>query len=87
MDRTTRKFTYGPIHFEVFTFFSLIRLKKKVFIYYIHTPTFTYTSAQARCDNRSIFKQSLTGLKLEFSFSSIGCHVKDINLPNYLTIA
>ena len=35
---------------------------------------FTKPSTQAGCDTRSIFKQSLTGLNPEFSFSWTGCH-------------
>ena len=33
-------------------------------------------STLAGCDTRSIFKQSLTDLISEFSFSSMGCHSK-----------
>ena len=32
--------------------------------------------AQAGCDTRSIFKQSLTGFNSKFSFSETGCHFK-----------
>ena len=50
---------------------------------------FTNLFAQGRCNLRSIFKQSLTGLNLEFSFSLTGCHtkVKDPGWPYYLLIA
>ena len=42
--------------------------------------------AQAGCDTRSIFKQSLTGLDSEFSFSWTGCltKAKESSLPYYL---
>ena len=46
-------------------------------------------SQKARCDTRSIFKQSKVGLNSQFSFSLIGCltKVKEPNLPYYLYIA
>ena len=44
-------------------------------------------SAQAGCNTRSIFKQNLTDLNLEFSFSKSGCHANDLSLSNYLLIA
>ena len=42
--------------------------------------------AQAGCNTRSIFKQSLTGFHSEFSFSSTVCYtkVKESSLPYYL---
>ena len=49
----------------------------------------TNHSAQAAWDTRSIFKKSLTGLNLEFSFSLTCCHtkVKELSLLNCLPIA
>ena len=46
-------------------------------------------STQAGYDTRSIFKQSLTGLNSEFSFSSASCLTKaeEPSLPYYLPIA
>ena len=43
----------------------------------------------ARCDAKSIYKQILTGLNLEFSSSKISCHtkMKKHSQPNYLPIA
>ena len=40
-------------------------------IIYIHV--YANPSPRAGCNTRSIFKQSLTGLNSEFSFSKIGC--------------
>ena len=50
---------------------------------YIYLPNL---SEQAGCDTSSIFKQSITGLNLEFSFFQTGCHtkVKEISLPCFL---
>ena len=50
---------------------------------------FTNPSARAGYDTRSIFKQSLTGLNSEFSFSSTSCLTKaeEPCLPYYLPIA
>ena len=50
---------------------------------------FTNPSALAGCGTRSIFKQSLTGLSSEFSFSETGCRTKteEPNLSYYLPIA
>ena len=50
---------------------------------------FTNPSARTKCDTGSIFKQSLTGLNSEFSFSLIGCLTKaeEPSLPCYLPIA
>ena len=50
---------------------------------------FTNPSARAEYDTRSIFKRSLTGLNLEFSFSQTSCLTKaeEISLPYYLPIA
>ena len=50
---------------------------------------FTNPSARAGCDTRSIFKQSLTGLNSEFSFSLTSCLTKaeEPSLPYYLPIA
>ena len=49
----------------------------------------TNPSKWAGCDTRSIFKEFLTGLNSEFSFSYTGCHtkVKELSLPYYLSIA
>ena len=49
----------------------------------------TNPSTQTGCDTRLVFKQRLTGLNSEFSFSKIGCHtkVKEPSLPYYLPIA
>ena len=46
---------------------------------------FTKPSAWIGCDIRSIFKQSLTGLTSEFSFSKTGCHpnVKEPSQPYF----
>ena len=46
-------------------------------------------STRAGYDTRSIFKQSLTGLNSEFSFSKISCLTKaeELSLPYYLPIA
>ena len=46
-------------------------------------------SARAGCDTRSNFKQSLTGLNSEFSFSWTSCLTKaeELSLPYYLPIA
>ena len=53
---------------------------------YIYQPKL---SAQAVCDTRSIFKQSLTGLNSKFSISSTSFYtnVKELSLPYYLSIA
>ena len=50
---------------------------------------FTYPSSRAVYDTRSIFKQSLTGLKSELSFSWTSCLTKaeEPSLPYYLPIA
>ena len=50
---------------------------------------FTNPSARAGYDTRSIFKQSLTGLDSEFSFSYTSCLAKDEepSLSYYLPIA
>ena len=50
---------------------------------------FTNPSAQAGYDTRSIFKQSLTGLNSEFSFSYTSCltMAEEPSLPYYLPIA
>ena len=47
--------------------------------YYVFTKPF----ARARCDTKSTFQRSLTGLNLEFSFSHTGCYtkVKEPSLP------
>ena len=49
---------------------------------------YTYPTARAGCDTRSIFIRSLTGLNSEFSFPLTGCHtkVKEPSLPNYLPL-
>ena len=47
---------------------------------------YTNPSPWAECDTKSIFKQSLTGLNSEFSFSYVGCQTKP-SLPCYLTVA
>ena len=54
-----------------------------VYVYHI------FTHARVGYDTRSIFKQSLTGLNSEFSFSYTSCLTKpeESNLPNYLPIA
>ena len=46
----------------------------------------TKPSTQARCGKRSMFKQTLTGLNSEFSFSKADCHIKvqEQNLPYLL---
>ena len=48
---------------------------------------FTNPSARAGYDTRSIFKQSLTGLNSEFSFSYTSCLTKaeEPSLPYYFT--
>ena len=50
---------------------------------------FTNPSTQAACDKRSTFKQHLTSLKLEFSFSNNSYHskIKESSLLYYLPIA
>ena len=50
---------------------------------------FTNPSARAGYDTRSIFKRSLTGLNLAFSFSLTSCLIKaeEHSLPYYLPIA
>ena len=50
---------------------------------------FTNPSARAGYDTRSIFKQSLTGLNSEYSFSKTSCLTKaeERNLSYYLSIA
>ena len=50
---------------------------------------FTNRSARAGYNTRSIFKQSLTGLNSEFSFSWTSCLTKaeEFSLPYYLPIA
>ena len=55
-----------------------------VAIFYSSNP-----ATQTRCDSRSIFKQSLTGLDSEFSFSKTGCLTKaeEPSLSYYLSIA
>ena len=57
-----------------------------VYIYiYIDTHTHTHTTplSWAGCDTRSRFKQSLTGLNSEISFSKTCCHTK-IKEPSFL---
>ena len=46
-------------------------------------------STQTECDTKSIFKQSLTGLNSEFSFSYTSCHtkIKKHSVTYYLLIA
>ena len=50
---------------------------------------FTNPSTRAGYDTRSIFKQCLTGLDLEFSFSETSCPTKteELSLPNNLPMA
>ena len=50
---------------------------------------FTYPTARAGCDAKSIFKRSFIKLNLEFSFSKTGCHieVEEFSLTHYLPIA
>ena len=50
---------------------------------------FTNPSARTGYDTRTIFKQSLTGLNSEFSFSSTSSltKAKELSLPYYLFIA
>ena len=64
--------------------FRLFHAKSSKYLY-----IFTNPSAQAGYDTKSIFKQSLTGLNSEFSFSYIGCHTKaeEHSLTYYLPIA
>ena len=54
-----------------------------------HEYIFTNLSARVGYDTRSIFKQSLTGLNSEFSFSLGSCLTKaeETSLPYYLPIA
>ena len=54
--------------------------------WYIYIPN---PSAHSRFNNKSVFKQSLTCLNLELSFSWPSCNtrVKESSLPYYLTIA
>ena len=59
-----------------------------------HTHTHTHnlmfwlynSSKCTRCNTRSIFKRSLTGFTIEFSFSNTGCHteIKEPRLSYYL---
>ena len=61
-----------------------------VYIYiYIYIYIFTNPSPRAGYDMRSIFKQSLTGLNSEFSFSLTSCLTKaeEPSLSYYLPIA
>ena len=53
-----------------------------------HLFIFTNLSARAGYDTRPIFKRSLTGLNLEFSFSQTSCLTKaeEPSLPYYLPI-
>ena len=44
---------------------------------------FTNPSAWAWCETKSIFKWSLTGMNLKFSFFQAGCHIK-VKEPNLL---
>ena len=53
-----------------------IYLSIYLILYIIHLSIFTNPSAQAGYDTRSIFKQSLTGLNSEFSFSLTSCLTK-----------
>ena len=46
---------------------------------YIYLPK---QSTWAGCDTKLIFKQSLTGLHSEFSFSKTGCHTK-VKVPRF----
>ena len=52
-----------------------------IYIYYQHLHT-------SRMGHKVNSKRSLTGLNTEFSFSSIGCHIKvqELSLPYYLPI-
>ena len=54
-----------------------------------HLTIFTNPSARAGYDTRSIFKQNLTGLNSEFSFSKTSCLAKaeEPSLSYYLPIA
>ena len=56
---------------------------------YIKVYIFTQPSARVGYDTRSIFKRSLTGLNLEFSFSLTSrlAKAEEPSLPYYLSIA
>ena len=64
-------------------------LKRTKCIGLYHIIIFTNPSALAGYDTRSVFKQSLTGLNSEFSFSLTSCLTKaeKPSLPYYLPIA
>ena len=64
-------------------------LRSYIFYHYFALTIFTNPSARAGYDMRSIFKQSLTGLNSEFSFSWTSCLAKteEPSLPYYLPIA
>ena len=59
------------------------------FTVFLDLTIFTIPSAWAGYDTRSIFKQRLTGLNSEFSFSETSCLTKaeEPSLPYYLPIA
>ena len=64
--------------------------KKYIYNYFLNVGSiFINPSARAGYDTRSIFKQSLTGLNSEFSFSLTSCLTKaeEPSLPYYLPIA
>ena len=68
----------------MYIFSSLLQMVGWLVLSYLPNP-----SAQAGYDTRSIFKQSLTGLNSEFSFSLISCLTKaeEPSLSYYLPIA
>ena len=78
--------TYGIL---LLLFICYVTQSISSFLPSVYACTYTYLSARAGCDTKSIFRQSLTGLNSEFFFSSTGCHTKveDLRLPNYLPIA
>ena len=64
-------------------------MRKKTFKDLLYHIIFTKPSTWTGYDTRSIFKQSLTGLTSEFSFSKTSCLTKaeEPSLPYYLPIA
>ena len=95
--KSIRNPQYNPLNFANHLILSTITLNQPIhsiasplkrlshvliFSYIISPIKFTNPSARAEYDTRSIFKQSLTGLNSEFSFTK----AEEPSLPYYLLI-
>ena len=92
LNNDTNPYTHTPLAYS--PMHIVIKYGKQthtnIYIYiYIYIYIFTNPSARAGYDTRSIFKQGLTGLNSEFSFSKTTCLTKaeEPSLPYYLPIA